>query len=281
MLHIITDSTADMPESWLEKFGIHVMPLNLIFGEQSYKDGIEIGKKDFYEKVESFGSIPKTSCPSPQEWINLVRKIANPKDTILTFHLSSKLSGSFNSARVAAEEIKDEFNLIPFDTQSGSTTVGYMCREARLLDRAEKSLQTILENLEHIRDNRTICFALDTLAYAMMSGRYKAIGSAVASVIKIKPIVYFQQNGTMKVEGLSRTLKTAVDKMFKGFSNTYGEKPLNIGVMYANDPKLAEKVVDWAKEKLNVNDIMLTNINLTLASHIGPGAIGLTAYPID
>ena len=280
MFHIITDSTADMPVEWYKKFNIHLMPLEIRIKDNIYLDKENITDEDFYTKISEPGVIPSTSCPPPGTWIEKIKEIASPGDSVITLHLSSKLSGSYNSACVAARELRDKFDIRPFDTRGGSTVVGYMCREIREMSNANFSVESILNRLMEIKNSHTICFVLDTVKYAVGSGRYGGVRQAVASMIPIKPIVFVQEDGTMKIEGISRTLQKGLNRMLDSVQKRYGDQLLNVGVMYAKELKHTQKLIDKIKEKLNVNEIILTNINLTIASHIGPGATGMAAYPV-
>lgn len=279
MLHIITDSTTDMPESWYSEYNIHVIPMEITIKDQTYQDIIEISKEDFYRKSAEAGIVPRTACPAPGKWAQLIESIAKPGDTILTFHISSPLSGSYNAARIAAEELRNKYRVIPFDTLGGSTLVGFMCKVSREMDRTGQSLDAILERLKAIREEFTICFALDTLKFALGSGRYAGIANAVASIIKVKPLVFVQKNGSMRIDGVARTLNKAMERMLDVTFSRYGSRPVNVGVMYAQEVEHANRYLEMIRSKLNVQEVILENINLTIACHIGPGAVGMMAYP--
>ncbi|HMD87696.1 MAG TPA: DegV family protein [Anaerolineaceae bacterium] len=281
MLHIITDSTVDMPSDWKEKYNIHILPMSIVFGSKTYLDGVDISSKNFYDIVKQTGIIPITECPSPGQWSDLIRKIARKGDDVLTLHLSSKLSGSFNSAKIAAQELKDEFNVIPFDSLSGSTSIGYMCREARELDRLDAKFDTILKRLDFIRKNLLICFTLGSLDFARVSGRYNALKNALVSIVKINPTVYLQADGSLKVEGISRTLKNGTNRMADSLRERFGGRMLNIGIMYARDPEPAINFWENIKNTINFKEWIMTDIGITIASHIGPGSVGLMVYPIE
>lgn len=102
MLRIVLDSAADLPPGWVEKYRLEVIPVNIHFGDRTYLDGIDMGKEDFYRTVLESRQIPKTSQPSPQQFVDFYRKIAQPGETVLSIHVTSKLSGTFDSARLAA-----------------------------------------------------------------------------------------------------------------------------------------------------------------------------------
>lgn len=114
--------------------------MNILFGEKSYLQGTELDNEGFYKLVDETKRIPKTAQPSPHQFVEFYRKIAQKGDTILSIHITAKLSGTYASAIAAAEELKDEFKVIPVDSAVGSLGIGLMCREARKLERAGKAL---------------------------------------------------------------------------------------------------------------------------------------------
>ncbi|HEY3341807.1 MAG TPA: DegV family protein, partial [Anaerolineae bacterium] len=167
----MTDGSVDMPPEWTATYNIVVVPVHLYVGERTFVQGIDLNDEDFYRIVDETRTIPKTATPSPYQFMEVYRRVAKPGDTVLSLHLSSKLSGLFASAAQAASELTGELNVIPYDTGNGSAGMGYMCREARLMDRAGESLQSILERMEFINHNMNIVFTIDSLEYAYLSGR--------------------------------------------------------------------------------------------------------------
>ncbi|MFZ5878438.1 MAG: DegV family protein, partial [Chloroflexota bacterium] len=146
MLRIVTDGAVDLPFEWYEEYGINRIPINVHFGEEkTYLQDVELSLDNFYKLVDSKSlPHPKTSQPSPHQFVEYYEKIAQPGDTILSIHITSKLSGTYASAVAAAEEVKGKFNVIPVDTLNGSMGTGFMCRTARMMDRAGKSVEEIV-----------------------------------------------------------------------------------------------------------------------------------------
>ena len=171
MLHIVMDGAGDMPSEWRDLYNIDVVATPVHFDGKTYHPGVNLDFEGFYRLVDESGVIPKTSQPSPYEFTQRFRQITKFGDTILAIIISSKLSGTYESAIAAAKELAGELNIITFDTQAGSAAVGMMCREARLMERAGKSMQDILARLDQVRQNLTIVLTLDNLEYARMSGR--------------------------------------------------------------------------------------------------------------
>jgi len=116
MFHIVTDSATDMPPEWEKEFGIEVIPVNIHFGEHTYRQGVDLSNEDFYRLVDESGTIPKTSQPNPSQFVQFYQRIAQAGHTILSIHVTSKLSGTFESAVAAARELAGQFNIIPFDS---------------------------------------------------------------------------------------------------------------------------------------------------------------------
>ncbi len=165
MLKIVTDSSADMPPGWAEKYRINILPINIQFGDRTYRQGIDLTNDQFYELVEQTQKIPKTSLPTPAQIIEFYQKIAKVGDSILSIHVSGKLSGTINMVEEAAREVADRFKVTPFDSGGGSAMLAYLCQEARVLDKAGATIQDILDRLEFIKRKITIIFTVDTLGF--------------------------------------------------------------------------------------------------------------------
>jgi len=131
MLRIVMDTAGDLPDGWREDYQIDLIPINIIHQGKTYLQGIDLGYEDFYRLVESTDTLPSTSQPTPYQFVEFYRALAQPGDTILSIHITEKLSGTMASANSAAEELKKEFNIIPFDSASGTLSMGMLAKEAR------------------------------------------------------------------------------------------------------------------------------------------------------
>ena len=225
MLRIVTDGAADLPAGWEEEFNIQIVPININFGEETFLQNIEMDLDTFYKKVDTGSVFPKTSQPSPHQFSEFYKMFAEAGDTILSIHVTSKLSGTYASAVNAAEGLKDRYNIIPFDSAGGSLGIAFMCRAARQLERAGKSIEEIVTHLETIREKVQIIFTLDNLEYARRSGRVGTLSAALASILNIKPIARLE-NGVLNMVDKVRTRKASVERvieMGKGFFGDRGE----------------------------------------------------------
>lgn len=280
MLRIVTDGAADILPSWAQEYGIETIPVNILFGEKSYLQGVELDNEGFYKLVDESKRIPKTSQPSPHQFVEFYRKIAQKGDTILSIHITAKLSGTYASAISAAEELKGEFNVIPVDSACGSLGIGLMCREARKLERAGKSVDEIVQAIEAIKAKVRVILTLDTLEYAKMSGRVGTMQAALASVLNVKPIAVLRE-GVLNMAEKVRTRKAALDRVISMAKEEFGDKPVYLAVVHARDPKSGEALLEEAKSHFNHKETMISELSISIAANLGPGTVGLILYPVE
>jgi len=278
MLHIVTDGAADLPPTWEQEFDIHVIPINIQFGEKTYLQFVDMGFDDFYRKIEETKTIPKTSQPSPHQFSEFYQKIAKPGETILSLHVTSKLSGTYASAVIAAGELKDKFNIITYDTAGGSMGIGFMCRAARQMDRAGKSVEEIIKHLDEVREKVQIILTLDKLDFARMSGRVGTLSAALASILNVKPIAVLK-DGIVNMTDKVRTRKASLDRILEVGRQAFGGTPVHLGVVHARDLASGQALLEQAKKVFNVQSFELTDLSIALAINFGPGTVGLVLYP--
>jgi DegV family protein with EDD domain len=280
MLRIITDGAADLPAGWEEEFDIEIVPINIHFGEETYLQYIEMDLEGFYEKVGKSPVFPKTSQPSPHQFIEFYKASARENDTVLSIHVTSKLSGTYASALSAAEELKDKYKIIPFDSGGGSLGIAFMCRAARQMDRAGKGVEEIVRHLERVREKVEIILTLDTLDFARRSGRVGALSAALASLLNVKPIARLE-NGILSMVDKVRTRKAALERVVQMGKEAYGDKPVLLGAVHARDPESAASLMAEARKRLNCLEAVQSDLSVSLAINLGPGTVGLVLYPAE
>jgi DegV family protein with EDD domain len=278
MLRIVTDGAADILPEWGREYGIDVIPVNILFGEKTYLQYIELDNEGFYKLVDESKRIPKTSQPSPHQFVEFYRKIAQKGDTILSIHITAKLSGTYAAAVIAADEVKDEFRVIAIDSAVGSLGIGLMCREARKLERAGKSIEEIVKYIEDIKYKVRIILTLDTLEYARLSGRVKTLQAALASALNVKPIAVLRGGDLNMVERV-RTRKASLDRVIEMAKEEYGDQPVYLAVVHARDPKSGAELLEQAKGYFNCRETMIGELSISVAANLGPGTVGLILYP--
>jgi DegV family protein with EDD domain len=279
MLRIITDGAADMPVGWEKEYDIQVIPINIQFGEKTYLQGVDLNNEDFYRMVEESGKIPKTSQPSPFQFKKFYESVAKAGDTILSLHVTSKLSGTFESAVTASRELGDKFNIVTFDSGAGSAALGMMCREARLMERAGASTQQIIERMYRIRQEVQIVLTVDKLDYARMSGRVGTLQAALASALNVKPIIVLRE-GLLDVAERVRTRSKSLERVLEILLARFVEEKVNVAAVHACDLQSAQGLYERAKNVFNVKELILTELSISVAANLGPGTVGLIVYPV-
>ena len=278
MIRIVTDGAADMPAGWEKEYDIQVIPINILFGEKTYLQGVDLGNEDFYRLVEESGKIPKTSQPSPFQFKKFYESVAKAGDTILSLHVTSKLSGTFESAMTAARELGDKFNIVPFDSGAGSAALGMMSREARLMERAGAATQQIIERMFWIHQEVQIVLTVDKLDYARMSGRVGTLQAALASALNVKPIIVLKE-GLLDMAERVRTRGKALDRVSEILRNRFEEEPVNVAAVHARDLESAQILFERARKVFNIRQLIITELSVAVAANLGPGTVGLAVYP--
>jgi DegV family protein with EDD domain len=281
MLRIVTDGAADMPPAWEQEFDLQVIPVNIQFGEKTYLQGIELDNEAFYRAVDETRVIPKTSQPSPHQFVEFYKKIAKPGDTILSIHITSKLSGTYASAVQAAEEMKGTYNVVPVDSMVGSVAIGFMCREARKMERAGKNVDEILRAIAAVRGRVRVYLTLDTLEYARLSGRVGAMQAALASLMNVKPIAVLT-DGVLNMTERVRTRKASIKRLIDMAAHDFAKQRVFLGIVQANDRPSGQALLEQARPRFSVvGEPVLTDLSISVAANLGPGTVGLVLYPAD
>lgn len=277
MLKIVMDTAGDLCNGWQKKYNIDLIPINIIHNGVSYLQGIDLKYDDFYSMVEKDGTIPTTSQPTPFQFVEFYKRIAQPGDSILSIHVTDKLSGTMASARQAAEELKGEYDIHPFDSASGTICMGMMCKEAREMSDAGKTMSEILDRLSAIRDDMQLIFTLETMKFAKLSGRVKSLQATLASILDIKPIIELHE-GIIEIKDKVRSRKASITKMIDRMKAKMGDEPLKIAVIHAHDIPTGEELLTQVKNTFNCAEVAFAEISISLAVHFGPGTVSLAAY---
>jgi fatty acid kinase fatty acid binding subunit len=280
MLKIVMDSAGDLPAEWVEDYGIDIIPINIHFGEKTYLQGVDLSNRDFYRIADEQGIIPKTSQPTPQQFVDFYSRIAQPGENIISVHVTGKLSGTFASAQIAARELRDRYHIFPVDSASGSAAMGYMCREARILERAGVAVKNIVDALEKISHEVCIVLTLNTLEYARRSGRVKALQAALASLLNVKPVIYLRE-GVIELGDRVRTRRKALDFIIDQVSARVGRQLVNAAVVHSEDPQAGETLLVKVRSALNCRELIMTELSIGVAANLGPGTVGIVAYPVE
>ncbi len=280
MFHIVTDGTADFPPGWVEKYRIHVVPFRIHFGNDTFVQDVDLDDEGFYRLIAERKMIPKTSQATPQQMEALYTRIAQPGDTVLSIHVSSKLSGTYESAVLAARRLAGKIRVVPFDSLAGAAALAFMCREARLLAERQAGVEAILARLRAIREAVRVVLMVDNLEYPRMSGRVKAMQAFVASALRIKPIITLEE-GLLVAQGRVRTRARALAYVVQRVKEEMQGRPAHVAVVHARAPQDAARLAEMAQQALDLRELIRTSLSIAVTVHLGPGTVGLVAYPAE
>jgi DegV family protein with EDD domain len=280
VIRILTDSTCDLPQELMERYGICVVPIPIQFGLDTYLDGVTIDEATFYQRIEQEGVLPKTSQPPPNAFVETYNKLAEQADEIISIHVTGKLSGTLNSALMAAEAVADTVKVHVFDSWAGSGALGFMCLDAAQMALAGKNAADILKRLEQKRPDVNHLFALASLKFAEMSGRVNRLQGALASLLNIKPIIK-AEGGLMEMAAQVRTRKKAVERVLEMARERVGGRTVNLAVIHAQAPEEAAALLEQARSALHCSETFVHELALSLAVHFGPGTLAIVTYPTE
>jgi DegV family protein with EDD domain len=272
---IVTDSTAYLPEELISKYGITVIPLVVIWGEETLKDNIDIGPEQFYQRLSTAEVMPSTSQPSIQAFADSFKKLHSEGFDILTVVISSALSGTLDSA-IQAKKMLPEANIALIDSKTSSFPLAYMALAAARAAKRGASLEECTKIVETVRENTQVFFAVETLEFLHRGGRIGGASRFLGTALGLKPILYLQDG---KVEALEkvRTSKRARSRLIELVEAAVdGKSPNNfIGVVHASSEDIARDMMAEVKNKFNPDEVMLAELSPVLGTHIGPGAVGI------
>lgn len=275
-LHIVTDSTSDIPRELAEQYDINIIPIEVIFEGQTYRDKQDISVDDLFKRIPESKDFPKTSQPPIGEFVKLYRKLLDRGGEILGIFLANELSGTLNAARLAAEQV-DSSRISIVDSRQVHWGLGLQVMKACEMVREGLSRLEIVERLQSLREKVHLLVYLDTLDFIFRGGRLSRLEAGIGSLLNIKPIVEVVDGKVKTVtkmrgkKGLYRTLIKEIGKRVKP-----GEKiRVVVGEAWARFE--AEQLVKTLQEHFRCEmpySIMGTGIGL--ATHVGPGVVAVS-----
>ncbi len=277
---VVTDSTADLPADLYEENNIKVVPLHVRFGDETYREGVDLSSEQFYEKIASSKAMPRTSQPAPHEFETIYRELMDESDGIVSLHMSSKLSGTYQSANMAANAIGSE-KIHVIDSKSVSAGTGLLALEAARLSKLDITAQEIVDRIEAIRNTLRLFFTVDSFDYMVKNGRIGKATAFLGTLLSIRPIMAIA-NGI--VEPIER-VRASRDKALMRFAEVVAESmpkghAMRGAVVHAVEPERGETLKRTLEEMLHFEDLIVCSLGAGIGSHSGPGTIGATLYPV-
>ena len=274
---IIIDSTADLPGQLRARFT--VLPLTVNFGEESFQDGVTITHREFYERLIESDVLPTTSQVAPQAFHDAFQAAVDAGEEVVAITISSKLSGTWQSAMIAAEDFPGKVYVV--DSKTATIATGILAEYALSLAEAGMAAAELASKLEEEREKICLIAMLDTLEYLKKGGRISAATAFAGGLLSIKPVISLP-GGEIEILGKARGSKQGNNLLIKEIEKAGGvdfEKPLLLGYTGLNDDLLQKYIVDSAALwEGNVSELRITQIGSVIGTHAGPGAIAVAFF---
>lgn len=270
-VRIVTDSSGDLPLSLAEELGITVVPAIVCFGEESFLDGVEIDHDTFYRRLQEEKVFPTTSQPSPGQFAEAYGRLAPGADGIVSVHLSSRLSGTFNSARQGAE-ICNPCRVEVVDSRSTSLGLGLIVLEAARLARTGASFEEVLAAARGWVPRSRLTAALDTLEFLAKGGRIGRAKHLLGTLVRIRPALALQDGEVLPV----RQLRTRAQVTAYLVDYARRHQPVHsLGIVYSTGLAEAEALADQLTDVCPRESMVFGRVGPGLGSHTGPGMLGV------
>ncbi|MFP4198142.1 MAG: DegV family protein [Halanaerobium sp.] len=284
MIALVTDSTCDLPADILKKYKIEIVPLTVHFEEDTYYDKIDLNSEEFYKMMESAAELPTTSQPSVGLFMDKYQKLSEEYNQVISIHLSSALSGTCESARLAAAQL-DNLEVEIIDSKSTSSGLGFMVLHAAQMIKEGKKLREIKEDVLKEREKLTIYFTVNELTYLEKGGRIGRAQAFLGSIFNFNPILELSAaTGEITPQGKIRGYKKTNQKMVNlALETAAGSENVNFAFFYGKDSDNYEQFKYLFQTELdsqsNLNYHILENkIGTVLSSHTGPLVYGIVIY---
>jgi DegV family protein with EDD domain len=270
---VVTDSTADLPDEWRARYGIEVVPLKVLFGQETFRDRVDVTDEQFFARLAASSALPTTSAPSPGEFAELYRRLARDHDGCISIHIGEQLSATAEAARVGAASV-DGFHVEVIDSETVSMPIAFLCRIAAECPTLAAATAAVKQRVPYTR----VLALLDTLRYVEMGGRVSRAQAMIGTMLDLKPLLIVANKEIKSVDRV-RTRSRAIPRMVEFFRH---ELPVEaLAVMHAQAPDEAEQIAVQLRQELPDMEIAVGQIGCVLGTHTGPKALGLVYLKLE
>ena len=266
-IKIVTDSSADLPAELVQELGITVVPLYVRFGDEVYRERVDITEDEFYQKLLHGTVHPVTIQPSPQDFANVYQKLSPEADGIVSIHISSKLSGTCNSALQGKKMIEKGCPIEVVDSQSITMGLGLIDIVAATAAKAGEGLQQVMEEAKQAIPNTRVLGLLDTLKYLLLGGRIGKAKALLGSILKVKPMIALKDVEVVPA-GQARTRTKGIQRLFDFVKDTSNIQDL--AILHSTTPDEAQTLAERVDPIFTKERIKFARLGTTLGVHGGP-----------
>jgi len=275
---LLADSACDVPRELVEKLGIKILPLKIIYPDREYNDRIDINPDDVYSRMPE--EIPTTSMPCLEEIKTILDDIAQQGFThVLAVALSSGLSGTFGAMKLVAQDVN---NLVikTFDSRTLSMGTGWMVIDAARNIASGLSFDTVVEKITSLQPKVNVYYVVETLEYLRRGGRVGQVAGMLAEFLHFKPIISVNPEGKYFTFCKVRGRRKSIDRLMEIVESISPDKTINLAVMHGGAKKEAEKMMQRLSKLPNIKEIIFSDISPALGVHTGPGLLGVGFYEV-
>lgn len=277
MIRIVTDSTASVPPDLIESHSIVVVPLRVLFGHESYRDGVDMTNEEFYARLATVDRLPTTSQPTVAEFYDVYRQIIEAGDQVVSIHLSSKLSGTYNAAAQAAAEFPPGAVSV-VDSHWISLPLAFQVRAAAEAAAQGAAIEEVVAEVQRLDPHLRLYFVLDTLENLRKGGRISGAKAMIGGLLNVKPILELKEGAIEPVES-PRSKKAAIRKLLDLMDDTVpANAPLHVAVIDARAPSERDELERQIRERFNVAEVLRAEVGSIIGTHTGTGAVGAGFY---
>ncbi|HHW79576.1 MAG TPA: DegV family protein [Acholeplasmataceae bacterium] len=277
---LFTDSTSDLPQEMVDNLNINMINLTYHIGERSFVNYVDYREQtinEFYDEVRA-GALPTTSQVNPEDYLSIITPHLEKGEDVLILSFSSKLSGTYNSGRIAVEELKEKFpnNKIEIiDTKSASLGEGFLVRLAALEKNKGKSIEEVKEFVENTIPKVAHWFTVDDISHLRRGGRVSAFSSVVARALNIKPIMHCDENGALVPRKKAIGRRKAIRELFDKMKQAAVENQEYVMIGHGDDLDSANQLAELIKAEYPNVEILIHTIGAVIGAHTGQGVLAL------
>ena len=269
-IQVITDSTSDMPEGLANELGIRVVPIYLRFGDKTYRDGVDITKDEFYSMLNSSAVHPATSQPNPEDFTSVYKEYCDDAEGIVSIHISSKISGTYNSATMAKNTLKSQCPIEIIDSKFNSAGLGLVVAAAARAAKNNSDLAEVVNEANRAVREVRMYGMFQTMKYLARSGRVNKTIAAASRILNVMPLLTFH-DGEIVRAGLVRAISKGMDKIYDFVKNNTPIKELTI--VHSQVPDHASRLKMRLAEFIQEEIISTAELGAGLGVHGGPGVL--------
>jgi len=276
---VVTDSTAYLPDELTEGYGIHVVPLYVVLAGRSGREGWDVGPDEVARTLAVRGQTVSTSRPTPGDFVAAYRRALDEgAERLVSIHLSSELSGTWDAARLAASQVGEHIVTV-VDSRSAAMGAGFAVLAAARSAAAGADAATVARTAQEIADATRTFFVVDTLEHLRRGGRIGSAAAVLGSALAVKPVLHVRDGRVVPLEKV-RTSARALNRLVQRAVEAAGQGPVSVAVHHLAAAEKAERLAADIRDRLpQLRELHVSELGAAIGAHVGPGAVGIVVAP--